>query len=77
MAIWERNHDKFLKYLNGNERRIQWTKEMEKDRMLPFLNMKMTGVKTRYRLGFTGNQATLSSIHHKTQTDQEMNKLGF
>ena len=25
----------------------------------------------------TGNRLTLSSIHHTTHTDQEMNKLGF
>ena len=53
-CLWQfgdSNHDKFLKYLNVNERRIQWTKEMEKDRMLPFLDMKMTRVKNKIQIG--------------------------
>ena len=80
-CLWqfgERNHDKFLKYLNGNERRIQWTKEMEKDRMLPIFGYEDDESKkqdTDWDLQETEPHSQV--LRYTTHTDQEINKLGF
>jgi len=53
-CLWqfgEENHKKFLLYLNTNEKRIQWTQETEKEKTLPFLDMKQTRVKNTIRIG--------------------------
>ena len=53
-CLWqygENTHKKFLKYLNGNEKRIQWTQEVEKDRTLPFLDMKLKIVENKIHIG--------------------------
>ena len=79
-CLWqfgEENHKKFLMYLNTNEKRIQWTQETEKEKTLPFLDMKLTRVKTRYTLAFTEKNHTLSSTRPMTHTDPEMNKWAF
>ena len=53
-CLWqygENTHKKFLKYLNGNEKRIQWTQEIEKDQTLPFLDMKLKIVENKIHIG--------------------------
>ena len=53
-CLWqfgEENHKKFLLYLNTNEKRIQWTQETEKEKTLPFLDMKLTRVKNTIQIG--------------------------
>ena len=52
-CLWqygENTHKKFLKYLNGNEKRIQWTQEIEKDRTLHFLDMKLKIVENKIHM---------------------------
>ena len=53
-CLWqfgEENHKEFLLYLNTNEKRIQWTQETEKEKTLPFLDMKLTRVKNTIQIG--------------------------
>ena len=53
-CLWqfgEENHKKFLIYLNGNEKRIQWTQETEEKGTLPFLDMKITKNDHKIQIG--------------------------
>ena len=53
-CLWqfgEENHKKFLIYLNGNEKRIQWTQETEENGTLPFLAMKITKNDNKIQIG--------------------------
>ena len=69
-CLWqfgEENHKKFLIYLNGNEKRIQWTQETEEKGTLPFLDMKITKNDHKIQIGIYRKEAhTLkySSYNH-------------
>jgi len=59
-CLWqfgEENHKKFLIYLNGNEKRIQWTQETEEKGTLPFLDMKITKNDNKIQIGIYRKEA--------------------
>ena len=53
-CLWqygENTHKKIFRYPNGNEKRIQWTQEVEKDQTIPFLDMKLKKVENKIHIG--------------------------